>query len=485
MGNELMIVGYDTPEDKKLISAVITLLDTLGLSKKATEDDKKAFIQTCLMAKVNPVLKEVYAVMYWNQEAGRYCLGSIPDYKTFLSRAERSGNLDGWKVDFRGEVVKKWIQKRGKRKDGSEYVIDVEVIDKSKTTLAGMITIWRKDQSHPHESRWLLLTDEMKDTAFWHDDPYGMLEKNLIREYFQKIFPKDCDIPDYTREARIIPDYEVIDGIHETQASQIVDKKEVLVLAAECNKLMGEFSMTGNKSIQFRKDIQEAAKMSDLARLNDIKDSLVEMRDKAVSATAQEIVVPLPQEVEVKAESADEAELISAAKMDLINVCEWMLKTHEYNHPYMKKSLEAHLNNQITIKGTTWDGIKKAILESNLDMDTIINAVHHYEKRMKDIALEAGKAVPEGDEKRRLAGAFKQAYSVADFYQIYQRAKSLTTASVTPERRKEVGALMGRLNLDQDAKDTYGLMLINAKTHDDLEAIETSLRKNYKEEGVE
>ena len=50
----------------------------------------------------------------------------------------------------------------------------------------------------------------MKDTAFWHDDPEGMLEKNLIREFFAKIFPKDCDLVDYSKEVKAT-NYEVVD----------------------------------------------------------------------------------------------------------------------------------------------------------------------------------------------------------------------------------------------------------------------------------
>lgn len=198
---ELAIVGK-TPQEQEIIDSCIALLDSQNKLAKFDIKQKRAFVMSCMIMGLNPLLNEAYPVPYWDKDSNSYVLGIIPDYKTFLSRAERSGLLDGWHSSFDGVVVKKEIEKTG-TKNNQSYKYKVSVIDKEKTTLTGKLTVYRKDWTRPFESRNFSLLAEMEDTTFWNDDPEGMLEKNMIRDVFQKVLPKDCDLRDDSKVIKV------------------------------------------------------------------------------------------------------------------------------------------------------------------------------------------------------------------------------------------------------------------------------------------
>lgn len=300
MTTELTITGYDTPEEKRAIDGAISILKTMGMLVKFPKEDCENFVRACAVMKLNPILKQVYPVPYWNSELKRETLGIIPDYKTFLVRAEKSGKLDGWQTEFEGEIVKKSITKKSMKKDGSwrEYV--AEVIDKPKTTLRGRIIIWRKDHSRPHVSRWLRLVDEMKDTPFWHDDGEGMLEKNLIREYFDKIFPKDCDLVDYSKEVQA-SEYEVLDDADNTTKAIENTPKAVPIEIAnaykKANRIMGEFSMVSSLKEEYDKNLKDAYNAGDIGKLESLIAEL-ESRKRAAEDAAKSHRKPKPDQAE-------------------------------------------------------------------------------------------------------------------------------------------------------------------------------------------
>lgn len=281
--NEIVISGFNAPEEQRAIEGAISILKTMGMLNKFPKEDCENFVRACAMMKANPILKEVHPVPYWNADLGRNVLGIIPDYKTFLERAERSGKLDGWQTEFEGETIKKLIQKKAKNKDGTYREYTAEIVDKAKSTLKGRITIWRKDQSHAFVSRWLRLVDEMKDTAFWHDDPYGMLEKNLIREFFAKIFPKDCDLVDYSKEVKVT-DYEVFDSVSANETKVKPAPIELAKALKAANDLLNEVQLTSSMRNEYAEKAKTAHKNGNIGELEDIIADLQSRKEKAEQA---------------------------------------------------------------------------------------------------------------------------------------------------------------------------------------------------------
>jgi hypothetical protein len=347
MPNEIIVSGFTAPEELRAIEGAISILKTMGMLAKFPQEDCENFVRACAVMKANPILKEVHPVPYWNADLKRNVLGIIPDYKTYLSRAERSGNLDGWETEFRGDVVKRSVTKKGNRKDGSSYEYVAELVDKEKSTLEGRITIWRKDQSHPFKSRWLRLVNEMKDTPFWHDDPDGMLEKNLIREFFQKIFPKDCDLADYSKEVHAA-EFEGLDADSSTtpttpQATPIAIAQAVKA----CNDMMMQFSLVSSHKEEIDARIKEAAKNGDIGELDGIRDELTALKAKAEASSK-------PKAKKEKAETVTDAEFtpvdnteLNKARADIVNAFGILAKekVDRFDQPNRKiESMKKHLD---------------------------------------------------------------------------------------------------------------------------------------------
>lgn len=309
MANALQI-ATTSPEEQRLVDGAIAMLSAQGMLTKFDENQQRAFIMTCMAIGVNPLLKEAYAVPYEvydrDTKTKIRTLGIIIDFKVYLARAERSGLLDGWETKFDGKVVKKQITKTT-----GTYQKTVKVIDQDKSDLTGTITIWRKDWKKPFKSRPLSLVDEMKDTDFWHDDPVGMLEKALIREFFQKVFPKDCDLRDDTKESRVYashaPEYEVV------ETSPVVDPKDKAQAYKDALVALDAVGLSSRVREQYQAKIKEAVTASDLAMLKQITTDLELIRGDAErkSIEARHVMV----EPEQPLTPAEEAHLQKTIEM--------------------------------------------------------------------------------------------------------------------------------------------------------------------------
>ena len=105
---------------------------------------------------LDPVKKEVHFIPY----SGTVQL--IVGYTEYIKRAERSGNLNGWQVDF------------GKD-DFGEYA---------------EITIYRKDWQHPF--KWKVYMEEARQKSpTWDKMPAFMLRKVAIAQGFRLAFPEE------------------------------------------------------------------------------------------------------------------------------------------------------------------------------------------------------------------------------------------------------------------------------------------------------
>ena len=122
-----------------------------------TADDKEIFmfLGICKSFGLNPLKREVHLIKYGNAPAS-----IVTGYEVYLKRAERTGKLNGWKVDI--------VQ------DGK----------------AATVTIHRKDWNQPFE--WTAYRQEFdKGQANWKTMPLFMLRKVAMAQAFRICFPDE------------------------------------------------------------------------------------------------------------------------------------------------------------------------------------------------------------------------------------------------------------------------------------------------------
>lgn len=194
---------------------LMSYMDVMGLSATLTEQEKINFLNISQAFGLNPFKREIYCSKYGNQTS------IIVGYETYIKRAERSGQLDGWNVVTEGKVD-----------------------DKS---LKAIITIYRKDRKYPfvHEvyySEYVQLTRDNAVTKFWQKS-FTMIKKVAMAQGFRLCFSDELGGIPYTKEE--MPDVEIIDVQHEvvnvipeafkTLDEKIEDAKSVLIVANKEN----------------------------------------------------------------------------------------------------------------------------------------------------------------------------------------------------------------------------------------------------------
>ena len=61
-----------------------------------TKEQFNLFVATARECCLNPVKREVYAVVYNDYKSGEKKMNIITGYEVYLKRAERTGKLNGW-----------------------------------------------------------------------------------------------------------------------------------------------------------------------------------------------------------------------------------------------------------------------------------------------------------------------------------------------------------------------------------------------------
>lgn len=375
-------------DEERLIADAISILRSMGMLDKYDEDQQRGFIRSCMAYGLNPILKEIYPMPFYNAETKKYNLGVCPDYKTFLNRAEKSGNWDGYEVNFDGEVKFRTVDKEIKKKDGGTFKKSVKVVD-PLSSLSGTITIWRKDWSRPFKSRPLMLVQVMKDTDFWHGDPYGMLEKQLIRTFFPKAFPKDCALRDDSIEADHspvapeTPEYEVI------ETKPIIDKAELALALKDAKQALYDVPMASSEADTFKAAIDQLFKDQNIDGLKDIARQLRERLESMKAAKAQEIQQENP------ANAAEEK-----AKTMIKEVLDKLIANGK-SRVYVRNSLKKHLAIESDLD-SDWTALLWA---APFDLDQYREAYKHWKaeldtapsKKRKE-AIKLAKANPESEE---------------------------------------------------------------------------------------
>lgn len=180
MDNQLTTISKDK---------IVEYLDSVGLGQSLTANEKVQFFNVCLAYNLNPIKKEIYAVKY-----GQNPVSIIVGFETYIKRAERSGNLDGYDVRTEGNV-----------KDNS---------------LKAIITIYRKDWSRPfiHEvyySEYVQRTKDGQVTKFWLEKPITMLKKVAMSQGFRLCFSDENGGLPYSEEEINIKEVENIQEVTE------------------------------------------------------------------------------------------------------------------------------------------------------------------------------------------------------------------------------------------------------------------------------
>ncbi|HQN18084.1 MAG TPA: phage recombination protein Bet [Syntrophobacteraceae bacterium] len=146
-----------------------TLLDYLaafGLASQLTQEEKLQFIEVAQAFRLNPFKREIHVAVYGEGEYRRMSI--VVGYQTYLDRAERTGQLDGWRA---------WVEGQGE-------------------DMKAFVEIHRKDWHSPfvHEVYWKECVQRKRDgqpTSFWSKMPRFQLKKVAVSQGFRLAFPSE------------------------------------------------------------------------------------------------------------------------------------------------------------------------------------------------------------------------------------------------------------------------------------------------------
>lgn len=153
-------------------TVLTSYLDALGLAAKLNQNEKEQFLQIAQAYQLNPFKREIYCTKYGDGQYAQFSI--IVGYEVYLKRAERTGKLDGWEVEFLG--------------DGDD--------------MSCIVTIFRKDWTRPlkHQAWYAESVQKTKDgrpTKFW-EKRRQMTRKVAISQAFRMAFPDELGGMPYT-----------------------------------------------------------------------------------------------------------------------------------------------------------------------------------------------------------------------------------------------------------------------------------------------
>jgi len=161
--------GKESPPHPSVEVPKQTLLDYLaafGLASQLTQEEKLQFIEVAQAFRLNPFKREIHVAVYGEGEYRRMSI--VVGYQVYLDRAERTGQLDGWRA---------WVEGQGE-------------------DMKALVEIHRKDWAAPfvHEVYWKECVQRKRDgqpTSFWSKMPKFQLKKVAISQGFRLAFPSE------------------------------------------------------------------------------------------------------------------------------------------------------------------------------------------------------------------------------------------------------------------------------------------------------
>lgn len=187
------------------------------ICKDATDQEIAYFLEIAKLNKLNPFKREIYLVKYPGSPAN-----TLTGYEVYLKRAERTGNLNGFKV---------WTEGEGDR-------------------LVAKIEIQRKDWDQPfcHQVEYVEYVGRKKDgtpTRFWKEKPKTMIKKVVMSQGFRLAFPDELGGMPYTRDeidttaqVEVVPDKPAMPKSKGKEKKYTEPKDEDLEPAANAYKEM-------------------------------------------------------------------------------------------------------------------------------------------------------------------------------------------------------------------------------------------------------
>jgi phage recombination protein Bet len=160
------VQSVQVSDQKVQKETILEFIRVYGFDKTLTGAEQNQFIQTALAGDLNPFKREIHLAVYGEGENRKVSM--LTGYQVYLKRAERTGNLDGWRA---------WLEGEGPQ-------------------MKAIVEIFRKDWSHSftHEVYWEESVQKKKDgnpTQFWAKQPRFQLRKVAIAQGFRLAFPDE------------------------------------------------------------------------------------------------------------------------------------------------------------------------------------------------------------------------------------------------------------------------------------------------------
>lgn len=166
----------NAPAELKLSDAKLKeWLKNTGKAQNMSDGDVSLFLDICKASGLNPFKREIHASKY--SKDGE--LSIVVGYEVYIDRANKSGLLNGWKIETSGKA--------------------------SDKTLKATLTINRKDWDEPFiwEAWYYENVGKKRDgsiTKFWSTRPAFMIKKVCISQGFRLCFTDILGGMPYTRE---------------------------------------------------------------------------------------------------------------------------------------------------------------------------------------------------------------------------------------------------------------------------------------------
>lgn len=213
--------------DKDLIG----YLDNLGLTAKLNEGEKNTYINIAKAFGLNPFKREIHVSKYGDQ------MSIITGYEVYLKRAERTGNLNGWKVEISGSV---------------------DPNNPAKGDLTAKITIYRKDQEIPFEwevyyDECVQTTKEGRVTKFWQKAKF-MLKKVAISQGMRLCFSDELGGMPYTSDEMPDPRQEQTEGVVHVEVIDIEKSLRNCVSLEQLAEIYGKLNKADKATYKELKD---------------------------------------------------------------------------------------------------------------------------------------------------------------------------------------------------------------------------------------
>ena len=200
--------GLPPPTNEVQKQTLLDYLTAFGLASQLTQEEKLQFIKVAQAFCLNPFKREIHVAVYGEGEYRRMSI--VVGYQTYLDRAERTGQLDGWRA---------WVEGQGE-------------------DMKALVEIHRKDWHSPfvHEVYWKEAVQRKRDgqpTYFWSKMPKFQLKKVAISQGFRLAFPSELGGMPY--DPAELPDAESAMPIttFEAPAHEVATKPKAQPLAPE------------------------------------------------------------------------------------------------------------------------------------------------------------------------------------------------------------------------------------------------------------